>query len=801
MAKSKRDLLAEIKKLQADILVLEGKSASLTKEQIAELDKLQKKIVDRAKTVKQINVEQQKNRDIITGSIAEQEQGIKSIGASYKPIQDLERQRVKSLRDSGTQHKGNIAALGRMQSINEQIANLSADDVVQRESLQAQFNEELNSLDKRGKGIDEQINMMTQANGIAQQYSNLTEEQKEKLEQQRQVLQGIQDTVGGVLDTFSTLTSGPLGFLGTALIGAGFAMDKISATARETGYFFNEMALSATAFGLVFDEAQAVAKGLSTELGGVEQATFGAQLNANLLAVNLNLSGGETAKLIGGFARLGDGTAQAGADMAQLVHDASKAAGVIPADVAGDLAANTEKFAEYGKDGGKNMIQAAIAAKKLGLEMSSLTNVTDGLLDIENSLTSELELGALLGKNINFEQARRLAYEGEIGSAVKSAIQQLGGVEEFNKMDIYQKREAAKALGLSVEELQKMTSNMDKLNADGSLQVSTFDRIGQSLSAIAKGPLGSFMKGVGGAAVAMGQMGFDVKSMASKVPVLGKLFDKLPGKGAAAGGAPSVAKTPTVPKGGGGAIAGKGSITQSMSKINMNAVLKGAAALVIVAAAVFVFGKAVQEFMKVSWSAVGMAVVSMLALVASVALLGAIMMSGVGAVAILAGAAAMLVIASSVLILGHALQAIGKGFEMMGAGIQTLVPNLTAVGSSVLGLVAMIVPIGLLSYALLGLSGSIMVLAGSLAFLGVAGLAALPALMGLQMIGGISATIGGLFGGGDEGGGDEEGVVSEIQGLREDLANGKIAVYLDGAKVSSGIRNVVNGTSVNSYGL
>ena len=116
------------------------------------------------------------------------------------------------------------------------------------------------------------------------------------------------------------------------------------------------------------------------------------------------------------------------------------------------------------------MVQAAIAAKKLGLEMSSLTNVTDGLLDIENSLTSELELGALLGKNINFEQARRLAYEGEIGSMLNQTIQQLGGIEEFNKMDIYQKREAAKAIRISVEELQKMTSNMDKLNADGSLQ-------------------------------------------------------------------------------------------------------------------------------------------------------------------------------------------------------------------------------------------------------------------------------------------------------------------------------------------
>jgi ABC-type proline/glycine betaine transport system permease subunit len=47
--------------------------------------------------------------------------------------------------------------------------------------------------------------------------------------------------------------------------------------------------------------------------------------------------------------------------------------------------------------------------------------------------------------------------------------------------------------------------------------------------------------------------------------------------------------------GGGG---GGGGIMDSISKINMGAVLKGAAAMVIVAAAVWVFGKAVQEFQK-----------------------------------------------------------------------------------------------------------------------------------------------------------------------------------------------------------
>ena len=103
------------------------------------------------------------------------------------------------------------------------------------------------------------------------------------------------------------------------------------------------------------------------------------------------------------------------------------------------------------------------------------------------------------------------------------------------------------------------------------------------------------------------------------------------------------------PKKGGG-MPGKG-IMDGMAKIDMKKVLQGAAAMVIVAGAVFIFGKAVQEFMKVSWEAVGMAVVSMLALVGAVALLGAIMMSGVGAVAILAGAAAMLVVASAVLVL------------------------------------------------------------------------------------------------------------------------------------------------------
>ena len=86
--------------------------------------------------------------------------------------------------------------------------------------------------------------MMTQSNTLVNQYSNLTEKQRERLEQQH-VMKGIQDSVA-VLDTFSTLTSGPMGFLGTALIGAGFAMDKLGHSAHELGTFMTESTVSAT---------------------------------------------------------------------------------------------------------------------------------------------------------------------------------------------------------------------------------------------------------------------------------------------------------------------------------------------------------------------------------------------------------------------------------------------------------------------------------------------------------------------------------------------------------------------------
>jgi hypothetical protein len=57
--------------------------------------------------------------------------------------------------------------------------------------------------------------------------------------------------------------------------------------------------------------------------------------------------------------------------------------------------------------------------------------------------------------------------------------------------------------------------------------------------------------------------------------------------------------------------------------------------------------------------------------------------------------------------------------------------------------------------------------------------------------------------GGDDGGsssGDNK-LLEEIRGLRADLSDGKVGVYMDGQKVTAAISKVVNKVGSNSYAI
>ena len=133
--------------------------------------------------------------------------------------------------------------------------------------------------------------------------------------------------------------------------------------------------------------------------------------------------------------------------------------GLSPGDIFKDVADNAEHFASFAKDGGKNIFLAAAAAKKLGLNMSTVASMTESLLDFETSIEKQLEASLLLGRQINLDRARQLALTGDQEGMLQEILKQVGGEAEFNRLNVLQRRALAESVGQSVENLSRLVRN------------------------------------------------------------------------------------------------------------------------------------------------------------------------------------------------------------------------------------------------------------------------------------------------------------------------------------------------------
>lgn len=552
---------------------------------------------------------------------------------------------------------------------------------------------------------------------------------------------------------------------------------------------------------LGLSDTKGVLAGMVESMGTMNALTSAEVDHVGHLAKEMGVTGQEAFGLVEGFSKLPGETMATATHAADYVKSLSKANGVAPGKITKEIAKNTELMALGGYKSAKAFTDAAMKAQKMGVELSTTKNVMSGLLNFEDSINKQLEASVLLGKEINFDKARELALSGKSVEATAEVLKNIGGQAEFEKMNVLQKQALAAATGMSVEELSKAVDAQAEFNKYHGEDVSAWkESIGYAMEY--GGAVGGFLKQNGllllstiqfiqnGSlakmkdwAIEKAKLAWDKTAAASRF-----LWSKMTGgAGAAAGdkmkdlgGAADKAKV--VPKDAGKSTGG---LTKSIEKINPAKLLAGAAALVLVAAAVFIFAKAAQEFTTVPWSSIGKAVVAMLALVGAVALIGAIMTSGVGALAILAGAAAMLIMAASLFVLGKAIQEIGKGFEI-----------LTPVMGTVATLAANVAP-------LLGVAAAMVGIAGGLGLMAYTGLLAMPVIGSLialaavaPALSGLGASLGGLTGGG---GGEKEDkmdtLITKIDTLITVASQGG-TINMDGKKVGEVVRLGLNSSRI-----
>ena len=301
----------------------------------------------------------------------------------------------------------------------------------------------------------------------------------------------IMDTFPGVFrmaegakqaaESFSLLSKSPLGRLGI-VVAIGAALVKVAGQVAETR---KELGVSVVTAGklLIANKALGVAaKGFGLELQDVEEAQ-------KAILSDLGGSVDEAIKLSLSFARTAAATGQTSDELGttlsimESISSASRdvllnqirsnaamieAAGVAPALVMKDIAQNAEFFATYAKDGGQNLIAAGAAARKLGLDMSAVSSITEGLLNFEQSIEASMMASQLLGRQINLDRARQLALVDDQEGMMREILKQVGGEAEFTKLVGVQRKALADAVGVNVEQLSRLVRN-NQASASGQI--------------------------------------------------------------------------------------------------------------------------------------------------------------------------------------------------------------------------------------------------------------------------------------------------------------------------------------------
>ena len=341
----------------------------------------------------------------------------------------------------------------------------------------------LNSM--REKGVDlskltaEQLEKMEEeAERIAKATENMDENFQKAYEETGRITQGLQemidkaDTFAGILSN-SQLRSVALrgAVLGVAGAFAKDVFDSAKDVRQELGLsdadsakFGFQITRNAKLLGILGGNAEEVKNfsvEIANEFGNIGNLTDDTLKQFVDLSAATGLTGQNAAKLANSIMSIQGGTLETSLNTIKIFENLARAEGVSSKIILEDLAEDADKFAEFAKDGGKNLAEAAIAARKLGMNLSTVAGIADKLLEFETSIENQMQAQVLLGRSINLDKARELALSGNLKGLAEEVKNQVGSQAEFEAMNVVQRRALAEALGTSVADLGRMVRGED----------------------------------------------------------------------------------------------------------------------------------------------------------------------------------------------------------------------------------------------------------------------------------------------------------------------------------------------------
>ena len=142
-------------------------------------------------------------------------------------------------------------------------------------------------------------------------------------------------------------------------------------------------------------------------------------------------------------------------------------AGFVFNDIMKDVAKSTNTLKLIFKGSAKELASAIVTVKGLGLELSDVEATADHLLDIETSVTKQVQAQILTGKRINLDKARQLAFNNDLVGVTGELVKQGITYKDLTEGNRIGNKLLAESLGMSLETLSKMVLEQEKFKELG----------------------------------------------------------------------------------------------------------------------------------------------------------------------------------------------------------------------------------------------------------------------------------------------------------------------------------------------
>ena len=216
-----------------------------------------------------------------------------------------------------------------------------------------------------------------------------------------------------------------------------------------------EVGIESMHLGATFDDVAKSINEIANEFTGLVAQDKDLLKTTTALSKQFGISESISAKFLKTLGGISGSSASSQRSMVGFAQKIAQAAGVPLGKIMHDVADASDDVRIYVGSSVVSIIKAAAAARMLGIDLNKAALTADKLLNFESSIASELKASALLGQNINFNYARQLFFNKNIIAANKEILRLTKQVN-FNQLDPIKQKAYADAAGKSVGELQDM---------------------------------------------------------------------------------------------------------------------------------------------------------------------------------------------------------------------------------------------------------------------------------------------------------------------------------------------------------